>query len=288
MKHVFIINSYTIKDKEKIINKIDHYCKNKNINYVIEINNDNYSTEDIIDKYIDSKNIIIAVGGDGVINRVLNKIVNTENILGIIPYGTGNDFYKSIKMELNNIYNEIDIVKINDRYFINTACFGIDAEVANNKDLIKSKLIPKKQKYNIGLLYSYFKYKCRNLEIHINNEILNSSYTTIAVCNGKYYGSGFMIAPLSNLQDGLLDIYIAEKLNKLSMLNLIIKLKNGKHENSPHIRKIMTDKLIIKSKDKIKCNIDGECLEDKVFNIELIKKGITIYYNQELIANILG
>lgn len=287
MKHVFIINSYTIKDKEKIINKINNYCINNNINYIIEINNDNYSTEDIIDKYIDSKNIIIAVGGDGAINRILNKIVNTDNILGIIPYGTGNDFYKSIKIELNDIYNEIDIVKINDKYFINTACFGIDADVANNKDLIKSKWIPKKQKYNIGLLYSYFKYKCRDLEVYINNEELKSMYTTIAVCNGKYYGSGFMIAPLSNLQDGLIDVYIAEKLNKLRMINLIIKLKNGKHENSSYIRKIMTDKLIIKSEDKIKCNIDGECLEDKVFNIELIKKGITIYYNQELIDNIL-
>lgn len=191
MKHVFIINSYTVKNKEIIINKIDNYCQKSNINYVIEINNDNYSTEDIIDKYINSKNIIIAIGGDGLINRVLNKIIGTENILGIIPYGTGNDLYKSIKIELNNLYNECDIVKINNRYFINTACFGIDAEVANNKNLIKSKLIPDKQKYNIGLIYSYFKYKCRNLEIYINNEILNSSYTTVAVCNGK-----FMVAVL--------------------------------------------------------------------------------------------
>lgn len=96
-----------------------------------------------------------------------------------------------------------------------------------------------------------------------------------------------MIAPLSNLQDGLIDVYIAEKLNKFSMLNLILKLKKGNHESSKRIRKIMTDKLVIKSQEKIKCNIDGETLEDNVFKIELIKKGIKVYYNEELINNIL-
>lgn len=287
MKHIFIINSYTIKDNDKIINKIKDYCKNNNIDYVIEINSVNNETEVILEKYKNSKNIIYAVGGDGMINRVLNNIVNTENILSIIPYGTGNDLYKYIKEKINSEFNKIDIVKINDRYFINTACFGIDADVANNKDLIKSKLIPKKQRYNISVINSYFKYKNRKLEIKVNTEKLNGLYTTVAVCNGKYYGNGFMIAPLSEINDGLLDIYIAEDLSKIKMLNLILKLKSGKHENSKDIRKIRTNRISIKSKDKIKCNIDGEILEDKLFNIELIDKGIELYYNKELIEYVL-
>lgn len=287
MKHIFIINSYTIKDNDKIINKIKEYCKNNNIDYVIEINSVNNETEVILGKYKNSKNIIYAVGGDGMINRVLNNIVNTENILSIIPYGTGNDLYKYIKEKINSEFNKIDIVKINDRYFINTACFGIDADVANNKDLIKSKLIPKKQRYNISVINSYFKYKNRELEIKVNNEKLNGLYTTIAVCNGKYYGNGFMIAPLSEINDGLLDIYIAEDLSKIKMLNLILKLKIGKHENSKDIRKIRTNRISIKSKDKIKCNIDGEILEDNIFNIEIINKGIELYYNKELIEYVL-
>lgn len=288
MKNVFIINSYTIKDNNKIINKIKEYCINNNIDYVIEINSLNNETEVILDKYKNSKNIIYAVGGDGMINRVLNNIVNSKNILSIIPYGTGNDLYKYMKEKINKEFNKIDIVKINDRYFINTACFGIDADVANNKDLIKSKLIPKKQRYNISVINSYFRYKNRELEIDINNEKLDGLYTTVAVCNGKYYGNGFIIAPLSEINDGLLDIYIAENLSKIRMLNLILKLKKGKHETSPYIRKIRTKKINIKSKDKIKCNIDGEILEDNIFNIEIINKGIELYYNKELIEYVLG
>lgn len=284
MKHIFIINSYTLKDRTlEIKEKVETYCKKEKINYLIEVNGDNYDTEDIIKKYKESSNIIIAIGGDGVINRVLNEIVKTKNILGFIPFGTGNDFYKSVKKELKDGINKVDIAKINNKYFINTACFGIDADVANNKNIVKTKIIPKKQKYNISLIYNFFKYKCRNFKVTINNQDIEGNFTTIAVCNGAYYGSGYNIAPSSNLQDGYLDIYLAPKMNKLSMLKLILKMKKGKHEKSKRINYYKTDKIYLKSPQKIKCNIDGEELIDNEFDIYLIKDGIELYYNQKLI-----
>lgn len=284
MKHIFILNSYTLKDDVEIVKqKIEEYSKKNNIDFIIEVNGPNYDTEDIIKKYKKNKYILIPVGGDGVINRTLNEIIGTKNILGFIPYGTGNDFYKSIKREFKDEFNKCDIAKINDKYFINTACFGIDADVANNKNIVKTKLIPKKQKYNISLVYNFFKYKCRKFEIKINEKQIVDNFTTIAVCNGSFYGSGYNIAPSSNLQDGLLDVYIAPKLNKLSMLKLILKMKKGQHENSKHIQYIKTNKLSIKSPTKFKCNIDGEELYDNNFNIEIIPECITIYYNQDLI-----
>lgn len=284
MKHIFLINSFTLKEKtEELKNKIEEYCKKEKIDYLIEINGPKYDTEDIVKKYKKNKNIIIAIGGDGVINRVLNEIMNSENILGFIPYGTGNDFYKSVKKELKEGTNKIDVIKINNKYFINTACFGIDADVANNKNIVKTKLIPKKQKYNIALIYNFFKYKCRPLKITINEKKYENEFTTIAVCNGSYYGSGYNIAPSSNLKDGLLDVFIVPKLKKISMLKLILSMKNGKHEKSKKITYLKTNKLKIESPIKIKCNIDGEELEDTEFDIELFSKKINIYYNPKMI-----
>ena len=282
MKYIFVINSFTIKEKsDELCQKITEYCKNKKIDYKIEINSNTKSVEDILKKYQKSQDIIIAVGGDGIINRVANCIVNTKNTLSFIPYGTGNDFYKTVKESL------IDIIKINNKYFINTACFGIDADVANNKNIVKTKLIPKKQKYNISLIYNFFKYKCRSLKININNEILEDEFTTIAVCNGKYYGSGYNISPRASITDGLMDVYIAKKLNKLSMLKLILKMKNGKHETSKHIIHYQAKKLSIISPKKIKSNIDGEELISNRFDIEIIENGLKLYYDQELINTLL-
>ena len=287
MKYIFVINSFTIGDRlEKLIKRIEVTAKKFKLDYVVEINNEDYSTEDILNKYKDGKNVIMAVGGDGMINRVLNGIVNTKNILGFIPYGTGNDLYKTALRSLDEL-TKCDIVKINDRYFINVACFGIDAEVANNNNYINSKYIPKNLKYIFSLIDTFFKYKNRDMKIMVNDEIIENKFATIAVCNASFYGNGFMIGPNSSIVDGLIDIYYANDLDKWNILKLILKLKNGKHEKSKYIKKIQTKKLTIESLNSIKCNIDGESLCDNKFNIEVINNGITLYFNRKLIKEII-
>lgn len=288
MKYVYVINRFAMNNKlDSLVKKIELVSKKHKLNYAIEINDEKYSTEDILKKYRSSKNVIMAVGGDGMINRVLNSIVNTKNILGFIPYGTGNDLYKTALKGLDEL-TKCDIVKINDRYFINVACFGIDADVANNKDLITLKWIPKSCKYLLSLISTFFKYKNRKMILNINNEVINNNFATIAVCNASFYGNGFMIGPNSSLTDGLLDVYVAEDISKLKMISLILRMKKGRHENAKGIRKIVTNKLSVKSDVKIKCNYDGEILEDNEFNLEVIKNGITLYYNLNLIKEIIS
>lgn len=124
------------------------------------------------------------------------------------------------------------------------------------------------------------------MKVEINNIKIKDKFTTIALCNGMYYGNGFNISPSSKLNDNLINVYIARKMNKINMLDLILKIKKGKHENHKKIERFETNKLIMKSKNKIKCNIDGEELESKKFDIEVIKQ-IVIYYNKDLINYIL-
>ena len=288
MKYIFILNSFTLKTEvEKIKRRIEEYCTRENMEFIIEINSEEVSTESIVAKYRDQKNILLAVGGDGMVNRVLNGIAGTDNILGIIPLGTGNDFYKSVEKDLKEYYNTCDLIKINDRHFINVACFGIDADVANKKGEVTSKLIPKSQRYNASLLKTFSQYKCRNLEIEINGETLSGEYTTVAVCNGVYYGNGYKISPNSNPTNGLLDVYVVDKVNKLRMVNLILKMKEGNHLNEKEVHHYQTNKMIIKSPTSFVANIDGEELFDRRFEIEVLKNGIMLYYDKSLIDSII-
>lgn len=288
MKYIFILNSFTLKTEvEKIKRRIEEYCTRENMEFIIEINSEEVSTESIVAKYRDQKNILLAVGGDGMVNRVLNGIAGTDNILGIIPLGSGNDFYKSVEKDLKEYYNTCDLIKINDRHFINVACFGIDADVANKKGEVTSKLIPKSQRYNASLLKTFSQYKCRNLEIEINGETLSGEYTTVAVCNGVYYGNGYKISPNSNPTNGLLDVYVVDKVNKLRMVNLILKMKEGNHLNEKEVHHYQTNKMIIKSPTSFVANIDGEELFDRRFEIEVLKNGIMLYYDKSLIDSII-
>ena len=214
--------------------------------------------------------------------------MGSENYLGVIPVGTGNDFYKSILKQNTEMYEKIDVAQINDKYFINIACFGIDADVGNNTKIIKNKLIPIKQRYNASLIYTFFKYKNKEAEFTSKEEKQQGKFTTIVIANGMYYGGGFQIAPNSKYNDGLLDVYYAKDLKKYELLGLVLKIKKGTHEQSKSINKFQTTEITIKLKEQTICNIDGDEITDTNFKIKLLPQAITLYNNQELIKKVLG
>ena len=287
LRYVFIINSFGSNDNRYIINSINEVCNSLNIEYVIELNSPQLSTEDIVKKYSDSQNILFVVGGDGMINKVANASVGTKNILGVIPYGTGNDFQKTIDETLIEGINKIDIAKINNKYFINTACFGIDADIANDDSFVHNKFIPKSQRYNASVIYHFLSYKPRDMEISIGNNIIKNNYTTVVVANGRYYGGKYRIGTNSFLTDGLLDVYLVNSLPKLKMAKLILGMNKGLHEKADDVKKFLTNELIIKLDNNLKCNIDGEILEDKEFNISIVQDGINLYKDTTLVNKIL-
>ena len=288
MKYIFVTNSFTLKDEiNEVIHRIKDFCIRKNMEFEVEINNEDNSTEDIVKKYRKCGYTIVAVGGDGMINRVLNALVGTNNTLGFIPCGTGNDFYRSALKEIKKETEECDVIKINDRYFINVACFGIDADVANNKGLIKSKMIPKSQRYNVSVINSFLKYEPRHFVLKMNNEEIEGDFATVAVCNGGYYGSGYNISPNFKLNNGLIDVYAVEDDNKFNIMKMILSMKKGKHEKYKKVHKFQTNKLTLISNNEINSNIDGEELASKKFNIE-VKGKIKIYMNKELINFVKG
>ena len=287
MKYVFLVNRFSLKDNTNdVIARIITVANELNLDYQIEVNSSRLSTEDILDKYKDSRNIIICLGGDGTINRTLNGIVNTKNVLGYIPFGTGNDFYRSNKEILSEGINKIDLVRINDKYFINVGCFGIDADIANTDELIHARLIPKPLRYIFSLICHFFKYKARHIKVIIDGKVYEADYTTVAICNARYYGGGFKIGTNAKLDDGVVDVYLIDDLPKLKMASLILGMKKGKHENDPSVNVIKTDKLSIETKDNVTANIDGDKLTSKIFDVEVIPNGIEVFYDQHLIDEI--
>lgn len=288
MKYIFLLNRFSLKDKlEEVKYLIGNVAKDEKLDYKIEINNKEISTEDIVKSYKGKKVILCAIGGDGIINRVLNAMDLDNNILSFIPYGTGNDFYKSCDLQFKDGMNSCDLVKINDKYFINTACFGIDADIANNSDIIHSKWIPKSQRYNASLFVNFLKYKNRHLVVKINDEVMEDDYTTIAVCNGMYYGGGYRIGYHSKLNDFAIDVYLVPRLSKIKMALLILGMNKGKHEKSKNVLKYRVKHLSIKSEKEFTCNIDGEELADNQFDMEVVGK-IDILYSKNLINSVKG
>lgn len=287
MKYIFIVNTVAGRGKyKKILPNIENVCKEKNLDYVIRYITEELSGVAIAQEYKDQENIIYIVGGDGTLTKALQGIVGTKNKLGIIPAGSGNDTYRTIKV-LPEGENKIDLAKINNTYFINVACIGIDAEVGHNIDYLRKTKIPTSQLYNASIVYTFVKFKFKNIKIKTKAKQIDDKYTIVSICNGGYYGGGYNIAPKSQLTDGLLDIYYVEEMAKIKMIPLILKLKSGKHEGKRRVHKFRTNHVEINLEENITFNVDGEKLIDKNFVIDIIPQAITVYNDNDLVDKIM-
>ena len=288
MKYIFIINVIAGRGRyKKILPNIERICKERNIEYEIRYISEEKDGSQIALEYKDEENVIYVVGGDGTITKSIAGIVGTKNKLGVIPSGSGNDTYRTIKM-LPKGETKIDLAKINDTYFINVACTGVDAEVANNLDKLKETKIPTSQLYNASIVYTFVKFKHKRMKLHTSIKDIDSKYTILSICNGAYYGGGFNIAPKAELTDGLLDIYYGEKMSKIEMIPLLLKMKKGKHEGKRKIHKFRTDHVEIDFEEEITFNVDGEKVTNNHFTIDILPKVLNVYNDDEFVQKTIG
>lgn len=287
MKHIFIVNPCSGKGKSlRIIENIKKICDEDNLDYEMHLTNYPGEATKIAKKFRFSRNIIYSVGGDGTLNEVVNGVVGTKNMLGIIPCGSGNDFYKTLD-KIDDPMPLIDVGRVNNKYFINIVSIGIDAEVANNVSLMKKMKLPASQIYNASIVYTFFKYKFKNIDVEIDANKKNGKCTILTVCNGQVYGGGYKIAPSASLSDGYFDVYFVDKIQKPFILRVIAMLKKGTHESHKSVHKSKATRVKFKCHYDLVCNVDGEIIIDRKFDIKLIKDGILLSNDKDFVKRIL-
>ena len=287
MKRIFIVNPNSGGGKAlKVVENIKKICEEDNLEYEIFFTDSPNDATKIAKKFRFSSNIIYSVGGDGTLNEVVNGIVGTKNMLGIIPCGSGNDFYKTLD-KIDDELPLIDVGRVNNRYFINIVSIGIDAEVANNVSLMKKIKLPSSQIYNASIVYTFFKYRFKNIDVEIDTEKVNGKCTILTVCNGQIYGGGYKIAPSASLNDGYFDVYFVDKINKPLIPYIISLLKKGAHESHKKVHKSKATRIKFKCRYDLICNVDGEIIVDNKFDIRLIKDAILISNDKKFVKRIL-
>lgn len=288
MKYIFIVNPESAKGNAmKIIGNIEKVCKQEHIEYEVCYTLAQGDATRLAQSYKDEENIIYAVGGDGTLSEVLNGVVGTKNRIGIIPAGSGNDFYRTVK-ELGKTEIESDVGVINGKYFLNIACVGIDAEVANNVPLMKKKNVKVKNLYTASILYTFTHFKFKQIHFKSQEKDEKGNFTILSICNGRYYGGGYNISPKASLDDNYFEVYYINKLRLPSIINLLLKLKKGKLEQDKRTNHFKTNNITVTSEEPIRFNVDGETIENTKFEIKIIPKAIKIYHNAELESKFLS
>lgn len=288
MNYVFLLNSFSRSYKAyKLKNKIENKMDETNLEYeVIMVDNKDESEQISKKKLQDGFECIVAVGGDGTLQHLIPSIIENDGILGILPAGTANDFIRTLGWSENFDENMDRIIKGNvqsvdlgladGNVFINTASVGFDADVIKLSNKLKPH-IRSKLAYYLSVLGTFVKYKKTDIEFE-ESEGIKENFL-FAVTNGKYYGGGFRISPKSKVDDGYLDLIVANNISKIKVLTILPSFFTGKHIYKKEIQYKRIKKYSIKPKEDFLLNLDGELLEyakDTIINFDIVEGGLRI------------
>lgn len=292
MKLLFIINPIAGKRKTRdCIPIIQNFCNQRNIQYSIYETKGPEDATHITKEHCLAYSAVIAVGGDGTVLEVTNGLSDTNIPLGILPMGSGNDFARAMKIPIGFAQLEkalelivdtqaqsVDLACLNDKFFLNIASVGFDAEVIRDLHQIK-RFIKGKSAYLFSVFYKFITYKPKNIELLLDDIKISERIYLTAVCNGICYGGGMLINPKGSITDGLLDVIVVRPVPRYKIPFLLWKFIKGNHLDLPYITSYQCRKVQINSNDALAVNIDGECPISTPISLGLRPLSIRIFGN---------
>lgn len=292
MKHIFVINPAAGQGKslDFIKAKIDTVTKKYNLDYEVYVTEKKGDGIEYVEERAKSGEELrfYACGGDGTLYDVVNGAYGYKNVqVAVVPLGSGNDFIRlfgtqdeflELEDQIEGVPVELDLIKCGNEIAINQCSMGMDAEVCAMQGKIKKlPLVTGEGAYYIGCLYAIMRKFHNKFTITIDDEEVISKDCLFCFCgNSRWYGGGFMAAPLAQPDDGLLDFVIVEaNISRAKLTTLLNKYKRGEHLDWDITTFKRGKKLTIHSDSPAAVNVDGECKFITDTSFELIEKGMT-------------
>lgn len=244
---------------------------------------------------------IIAVGGDGTNNEVVNGIFSQNEIAGsaffysLLPIGTGNDWIRTHQIP-KKIIPWIEMIKAGrtilhdigkvhyqykegqgQRYFLNVAGMAYDAYVVqiteSNKRWIANKIL-----YLALTLACLFRYRLSKARIQIDKQNTDGLFYTINVGIGRHSGGGMQLVPHANPTQGRFALTLARKMSKISVIFNTHRFYNGRIGNHPRVSLSFAEKLEVETMEgpPLMVEVDGEWLGYTPVSFEIIKGGLRV------------
>lgn len=244
---------------------------------------------------------IVAVGGDGTINEVVNgffdgdRAITAETKLAIVPHGTGSDFRRVLNLPWEDqkaadvILREephlVDVLRVcykgHDgrpavRYSINVTSFGIGGAVAARVNR-SSKPLGGRIAFLAATLRTAVEFAGVSARVTLDDKkTIEARIMNVAIGNGQYHGGGMWVCPGASLDDGLLDVTIIGYLSAFQMLRSLPRLYNGAIYQHPRVQAFRAKRVKAESSEPSFIEIDGEPLGRLPIEIEIVPGAIRI------------
>ena len=241
--------------------------------------------------HIKKFDIVVAAGGDGTINEVINGM-DERTPLGIIPLGTANigayeaninkNPRKTAQIILSGKIKKIHIQEANNRKFFLMTGVGYDASIVKTvqSNLLLKKIFGKLLFFIISFTKLIY-FKKYELKILANNKAYLANW--VIITNAKHYGGAFQLTKDTNIFEKKLVTYLFINLTRFDVIKNLLKiLKRQNLEENNKVIKIISDDIFINSKLKVPIQCDGEFIGNLPLQIKNIKKTINLLVKEEL------
>ena len=237
---------------------------------------------------------VYACGGDGTLNEVVNGAAGHSHVaVTNVPKGTGNDFLKIFGPDYRALFYDLealaagpetpfDLIDCNGKLGIDVVCAGVDARIAADVHRYKDWwFVSGIGAYILSLLENiFFKGIARSITVHMG-EIRweDRPASLLCVCNGRYYGGGFMPVGDAMPDDGVLDMLLVRKVSLLTFLRLVGKYAKGLYQQYPElILDYRGQEAFFSAEEPITVVVDGEVMRDNAFTVRLSEKKVNFFY----------
>ena len=285
--YYFIVNPAAARGKAaRVGQRVDEICQERKVDFQMVSTEKAGDATELAAAARDKYDCVVAVGGDGTINEVVNGLIGGSSKLGIVPVGSGNDFIRALEHPKNLIKaidillalktREIDIGKAGERYFQNGLGIGFDPWVV--QETMKVHRLRGTAIYLYSVLKTIYSYHPPLVRLSYNDVSREERFYIITVGNGISLGGGFKLTPNAILDDGLFDLNIIRNLKKWEIYQNLLSVFAGKHIHLKQVTTDRTDKLTLKSDEGFAAHVDGELVSLKLnsLNVKILPKALQV------------
>ena len=231
---------------------------------------------------------LIGVGGDGTFNVIVNGVCTHPDpdfrpILGVLPNGTGNDFYRSAGFQSTHDFFEkiqsetfdfFDVGRVQTeaetRYFANITDIGFGGAVVLELQNFR-KRFGANFSYGLAIIKTFLNYRRPQVVIQATDFTYEGELLLAAFCNGSIFGDGLYIHPGAQIDDGHLKLTLLGKVSLFDYIKNVLRVKRGKKIKHPEAHYLnVSSPIDLHTKEGVlHAETDGEYISGTSFTIDL-------------------
>ena len=276
MKSLLIVNPIAGRGyATQVLPRIREYLKEDGLDFEVALTEaPGHAVELAKNGMADGYELLVAVGGDGTSNEVINGMMSAwrgepVGTMGVIPVGSGNDFSvaaganpdlrEACRQVVKGTRHLMDVGQVGERYFGNTVGVGFDAVVG--VVAAKHRRLRGLPLYLVAVLQTIlFFFKAPTITLECDGKRRTEPLIMISVSNGQRAGGGFWVTPDAKVDDGLFDVMQAKEMSRLRMLQMVPLFIKGTHIHEEEIRVERASHVVMTTDGDLVAHADGELI----------------------------